>query len=210
MRKPMNMIACLVIAAMAIAATLQAGEENVEPVLRNVAATESVSVMYIAGKGFKITGQNEKGAVQVLNGRIGLLPTLADGKLNAVGIVTWEPAKGEKVATWPNLQAVKGIKAQRIDAVLNIVFKPVFVKSVLSGFSLVAITSNKPAVNDGEVMPAGKATKSVEHKKVSMNLPKERNAELWYGVMLVPAFDEGGKVLKGFDVTLVATPRKAD
>jgi hypothetical protein len=93
---------------------------------------------------------------------------------------------------------------------LNIVFKPVFVKSVLSGFSLVAITSNKPAVNDGEVMPAGKATKSVEHKKVSMNLPKERNAELWYGVMLVPAFDKDGKVLKGFDVTLIATRRKAD
>ena len=210
MRKPMNMIAFLVIVAMAIAATLQAGEDNLEPVLRKVAATESVSVMYIAGKGFKITGHKEKGAVQVLNGRIGLLPTLADGKLNSVGIVTWEPAKGEKVATWPNLQAVKGIKPQRIDAQLNIVFTPVFEKSVLSGFSLVAITSKKGADSDGVVMPAGKATKSVEHKKISLNMPKERSVELWYGVMLVPAFDKDGKVLKGFDVTLVATPRKTN
>ena len=210
MRKPMNMIACLIIVSMAVAATLQAGDDKVEPVLRNVATAESVSVVYVAGKGFKITGKNEKGAVQVLNGRIGLMPTLADGKLNAVGIVTWEPAKGEKVATWPNLQAVKGIKPQRIDAPLNIVFTPVFVKSVLSGFSFVAITSKKGADSDGVVMPAGKETKSVEHKKVSLNMPKERNAELWYGVVLVPAFDEDGKTLKGFDVTLVATPRKAN
>ena len=209
MRKPKNMIACLVIVAMATSTTLQA-EDKVEPVLRTVAATESVSVMYVAGKGFKITGQNEKGAVQVLNGRIGILPTFVDGKFNAVGIVTWEPAKGEKMATWPNLQAVKGIKAQRIDATLNIVFKPVLVKSMLSGFSLVAITSKKAADSDGEVMPAGKKDKSVAHKMISLNLPKERNAELWYGVMLVPAFDKDGKVLKGFDVTLVATPRKAN
>ncbi len=210
MHRPSAVISCLVIVTMVIAATLQAGENKVEPVLRKVATTQTVAVTYLAGKGFRISGEDAKGAVDVLKGRLGLLPMLVDGKLNAVGVVTYEPVKGKKAAMWPNLQAVKDVKKQHIAAVLNVTFKCVLQKNVLQGFQLVTIAATKGVDSDDEVMPAGKETKSVEHKQIMFDLPKERDAKLWYGVMLVPVFDKDGNALKGFDATLVSTPRKAN
>jgi len=210
MHKPLVMISFLMILAMVIAATIQAGEEKVEPVLRKVSTTQAVAVTYMAGKGFRISGADAKGAVDVLKGRIGLLPVLGDGKLNAVGVVTYEPVKGKKAATWPNLQVVSGVKPQRIAAAINVTFKPVFSKHVLSGFRLVTIMARKGVDRDGDIMPAGKESGRVEHKQIQFDLPKEPDGKLWYGVMLAPVFDKDRKTLKGFDATLVATPRKAN
>lgn len=201
-------LAIVTAALMIVSASLHAGAEKLEPVLRNVPATSSLTVTYVPSKGFHVQGDDPKTAVDAVSPRLGLLPMFKGGKLASVSTVTYAPAK-EQAAKWPALVTVAETKAQHIATSLHVTFEPVFEKALLRGYKIATIASRKGAADEGEVTPAGKESKRVETKKIMLELPKKRAVSQWFGVLLTPVLDKN-KALKGFDVTLVSTPRKQD
>lgn len=190
MRKHALLFAAMLAVVVVMAGGLLAGEEKIEPVLREVNAAVSVKVTHVPEKGFTVTGDERKNALTGLKGRLALLPVMKDGALKQIGVVTWESTTKETPATWPAITAVKDAKPQIIETKLGVTFKPVIEKTILQGFDVIVVTEKaKP-------------------RTIRIAMPKMVDDDTWYGVMLTPTLNDGK--LKSFAAVLVSTPRSSD
>jgi hypothetical protein len=203
------------------AAVLSAGEALV-PEVTEIAGTERLFVCFSpkeGEKGFLVRSLGaeerrfacplpEKGLDRF---QIALVAqTTEEGKIDGFSLVTWKPAEKADAAAWPQLKEEAGMTL-RLRSVAALMIRQIPEADERWGFEIISFKRIEPKEEKGIEQAAKEIVdesggRFLEDRRTPLIAPRAPDKGMRYGVLLIPAWKESGKVLDGYDVKLVTTP----